>query len=142
MSDNVIRFEPKGADEELERLIWVCDCGCTVHYHYSDGSIVCSACKTEQCIDCLGEWRSRLPDTPDEPKELDETNFKIVELSDAKQFLKRQIKAHEGEDKITLAVVAYADGGLCTWSEPLTDEQVAWAKRKLNEAAAWFDKAR
>lgn len=130
MSDNIITFPQP---DDGRRVIWACGCGCTVHYHHASGDVECSACGS--IADALGgEWRTRFPEAADEPEPLDEHNFKVIDLSDAESFLRRQIAIAKGGKKVAMVVVAYAGGGgVSTFTEGATaDEAVCW----LDEARA------
>lgn len=112
-----------------EKLIWLCNCGCTVHYHNSDGSIDCGACG-DTASSLTGEWRLQLPDAPDEPKELQGEAFKLVQLDSAQTFFKRRAK-----DDVVVVIAINRDGSFATYSEDIdTPDRQAWLDRKLREA--------
>ena len=128
---DIVQF-PKPDDGSA--LVWVCNCGCTVHYHRATGDVECSACGVV-AGGLTGEWRLKLPADPVEPREIDSANFKVIEFTDAETFLKRQIMTAKQGDPIAAAVVCYAGGGSSTWGDDIsTDERRDWLRQRLSEA--------
>lgn len=125
-------------DPADRRLIWVCNCGCTVHRAYADGEIRCADCDTAATAD-FGEWRQRLPDAPESPKEVGPENFKVVTLDSAETFLKRRLL--EGCGGISVVIVVHADGGMATYAEEhFRDERAEWLHEQLAIAEARLTK--
>lgn len=125
MTADVVTLQPRA---KPERLIWVCRCGCTTHYHHADGGVECGSCGNV-AADLTGEWRSRLPDEPDAPADLDGENFKVTSLTGPDTFLKRHAKAVED---VVAIIILNDDGSFATWSGDMTgDERSAWLGRKL-----------
>jgi hypothetical protein len=123
MVDNVVQLQPRTA----ERLVWVCGCGSTSHYLYSDGEGECAACAAT--TGAPGDWRARLPDTPETAATLDETNFKVVNLGDAPNFLRRHIK----DNAIAAVVIVHNDGTLSTWRDAIAHRE-AWLRDLFEQA--------
>lgn len=119
---------------EEDRLIWVCVCGCTVHRLYADGSVRCADCDFP-AHGAPDNWRLRLPPAPETPVELDEKNFRVIELDSAETFLKRRLR--EPTDGIAAIVVVYEDGGLATYgAKTRTDAGAStWVREQLQIAA-------
>lgn len=129
MSAEVVTFPTK----EDADLVLVCDCGSTTHYHHSNGSVSCGSCSDVMDRNTW-TWRERAPAIPAEPETLDESNFKVVSIDTAANFMRRRVSETESAD-IGVVAIAYKDGTFSTWSHCLeTAEQRAWAKRKLEEA--------
>ncbi|HET9160470.1 MAG TPA: hypothetical protein VFN88_07640 [Caulobacteraceae bacterium] len=132
MDDNVVKLPRRDGGE----TVWACGCGCTVHYHHADGRVVCSHCDT-LADGAHGEWRLRLPEEPAAPAALDSSNFKVIDLSDAESFLRRQIATAKPERPVAIAVVIYADGSASTWGDDIsTEDRRGWVHRKMAEATA------
>lgn len=127
MTDKVISLQQI---RESKRLIWVCRCGCTTHYHYENGEIECGSCG--HVADSLeGAWRLKLPETPEKPEELDESNFRTLPNSTPDAFMKRQLKCG---NPISAMFVLFEDGGASTWSPQIsTMERVELVKKTLAE---------
>lgn len=115
-------------------MVWVCNCGCTTHYHRADGEVSCGAC--EAIVTALrGDWRKRLPPLPVEVPDMADEHFKTVDLGGADAFLRRQIKGGLiGE--MRAIVILMDDGAITTWRDAMdTDARAAWLRRKLARAA-------
>lgn len=126
-ADNVIAFP------EAEIGYWVCACGCITHKVRSDGEIECASCGHLSCD--VGVWRQ--PE-PGPPKDIEEgepqpfgTRFEDPAFS-RRRFSQRVL---DGEFVITVGMAG--DGALATSRadlEPMTGEQKAWLRRRLDEA--------
>jgi hypothetical protein len=129
MSDDKVTPFPK---RERSDVIWVCDCGCTVHYHHSDGMVVCAEC--EHVAGIGGSWRAQLPATPENPQEIPDEAFKTVRLDDIATFhRRRQRDAEPG----VIALVIYPDGTRACYRDGVVQDQ-AWARRQLAAATEFI----
>jgi len=130
MTAEVITFAPRAP---AEPLIWVCNCGCTTHYHRTDDGVECASCGNV-AADLSGEWRAKLSDAPDEPRELDSTTFRVTPLDTAATFMQRHAKRGSGD--VVAILILNDDGSFATWSGDMTGEdRAAWLKRQL--AKVW-----
>ena len=131
----IVDFKPKAATEvpepPTERKIWVCSCGCSTFTLLSDGSVECAMCE-EPSHDDQGGWT--MPGTATEWS--GDAPVRDIAGNGSIEFAKRLIlKRAEAEDA-ALVVVADRDGAIHTWSECETEEQFAWAGRKLDDIKA------
>lgn len=127
----IITFQ-KADPVEPVRAIWVCNCGCTVHYNHSDGRVECTSC--EAIADGLsGQWRQHLPPVPDDCPGTDDSNFKMIELDSAATFLKRRLK--EGAEDVGAVLMIMGDGRVITYVERrvlgVLDDAVATAVSRM-----------
>ena len=128
LPENVVQIR-----QEPERLLWVCNCGCTVHYHHADGRVECCECESI-ATGLTGEWRAPLPDEPDKARPLDSSTFKLVRLDSVKTFFRRRL---EDEEQSVAVAVLYPDGGLSTYLDHDLDDASA-ARRGMETAAQRF----
>jgi hypothetical protein len=125
---NVVSLS-KAKDER--RLIWICVCGCTTHHAFADGAIECASCGTTAC--CYGgEWRERLPAEPEEPEQIGKENFKVVNIGDSENFMRR----HTKDPDVRMIIIGQDDGALSCWSTDIggTPEREAWIDRMFARA--------
>ena len=63
MTDNIVKFGGKDAEDE-GKIILVCGaCGCLTHYITGDHRVECANCAADMTPE-EGEWRAHLPDIP------------------------------------------------------------------------------
>lgn len=122
------------AAREAKRLIWVCNCGCTVHRAYAEGYIACADCETVG-VGAPGEWRARLPEPPEAPRAVSDDCFQVISLDSAATFLKRRLA--QPTDDIVFVALAHRDGFVSTYSEGPRKEgkQASWTRRRLRDIA-------
>jgi hypothetical protein len=136
MSAEIVPFNRPQITRDVERYVWTCSCGCTTFELFADGSELCASCgeRSERCVDCGGHWREKLPDVPESPPELDETNFKVTNLNEPEGLMRRSIKALDHET-VEALVIVHKDGTVKTSGPNFdTEECVAWIDRRLMQA--------
>ena len=129
----VVDFPTRQAD----RIIWVCNCGCSTFSLRADGESECAHCGALAGADVNpGEWRSRLPD-PDAPvrdlKSADNTRINR-EMGTAKRAIQTILSTDPGE--LAAIVVLHSDGLTRTWSpcDFETRKQQRWLRARLRDA--------
>ncbi|MCB5411784.1 hypothetical protein [Pseudogemmobacter faecipullorum] len=116
-----------------EPQLWICACGCSTFRLLSDGTAVCAACDKDH--EGIGSgWLDRSQDKVTAHKP-DET-FEDVQGNGSVEFARQRVAQRAKEPSVALIVVARDCGGISAWSAAETDEQIAWAESKLQQAAA------
>ncbi len=116
-------------------MLWVCNCGCTVHNLLESGFTRCAACDVVHEYDPPGAWRSRLPPAPEAPEPVDHTTFNLYSLDNVATFLRRWAKAPDGQ--VAFAVVVFDDGGTSLFPrEALNDARRPLILDALNHAVS------
>lgn len=129
MTDNVVKFERP----PTENLIWVCNCGCTTHYHHSTGAMECGTCGAFMDPPD-GAWRLRLPAEPETPAPLDDNNFKVIASDGAEMTLLRYSKAARREP-VAAIVIVHGDGSTSTWGDrAAADDRKGWIAEAIDKA--------
>jgi hypothetical protein len=128
--DSVIQFPGR----RREPGIWACECGCTTHRHYETGAVECSSCGNI-ASGPTGGWRARLPEPPAEIDDLTGSNFAVIDIATAENYLRRKAKA--ASDVVAIVIVE-SDGGVSSWStgDLATPDRRKWLRQKLVEAEA------
>lgn len=126
MGTEVIQF-PK---RERGDLIWVCDCGCSTHRHYSDGRVACASCDNVGSVSSDG-WRALLPPTPADPAEVLPDGFAVLSIDTAETFMRRRMK--EAKEIEAVIVLNSEDGPSC-WAVHKIMADVSALRRRLIEA--------
>jgi uncharacterized Zn finger protein (UPF0148 family) len=116
-------------------MIWVCGCGCSTFELLSDGKVRCAMCEDVTEAE-NGGWHppEDAPEWEGEPPVRDLNGNGSVEF--ARAAMVRYAKAKEA----TMIIVADEDGSIHAWSAAETDEQIAWVKSKLEQAAQLLSK--
>jgi hypothetical protein len=127
MADNVVML-PK---REPPELIWICDCGCSTHFHHADGGVVCATCDNVASVSDDG-WRQQLPASPADPEPCRGT-FASFDLSSAEAFFRRQLKA--GSADVSAVIVIHDDGSASTYGKcENTAERRDWLRQCIAQA--------
>jgi hypothetical protein len=128
MSDKIIDFRPKVAIEPVrEPNIWVCTCGCSTFNLLEDGIVKCAMCE-EVSHDGYGGWA--MPNTTtmwdgDPPIHRIEGNGSV-------EFAKCLVLKHAGAEDAALLAVVNHGGTIHVWSVCETEEQIVWARDRLD----------
>lgn len=132
MTDNIIDLK---VIKDSKTLIWVCKCGCTVHYHHANGDVQCSECDNIASISDDG-WREKMPALPKEIKPADDA-FKLVLLVSPEIWLKKKLKEDNINENISALVAIYKDGSASTFSSKgdfEAEDNLEWLKRQFDKA--------
>ena len=116
-----------------ETYIWVCDCGCTSFELMSNDTALCALCGSPRISDTpLGGWH-RTDTDPDWDADRLPPVRQIGGNGDP-DFAKRVTMRRIEHSDVVAVVVLREGGGVHTWSNLETDDQVAWVQRKLEQA--------
>lgn len=112
-----------------ERMIWICACGCSTFELSSDGTAQCAFCHHTREAD--GGWlRQEM-----EPEWDGDAPVANVRGNGSVEFARRVTAKRAMADDAVTVVVIRNEGNIHVWSDLETDEQVAWAKRRLDDAS-------
>lgn len=125
--------EVVGLPTAKEPRIWVCNCGCSTFDLLETGAARCAACGADQSVDGSGwsKWTAESRHNEDEA-------FRDVRGNGSIEFARRRIANMAQDQDAALLVVVKTNGTIQAWSEAETKEQLAWARRKLSQAADLF----
>ncbi|TNC05553.1 hypothetical protein [Paracoccus marcusii] len=118
--------------QQPQPMTWVCECGCSTFTLLSDGTAQCAGCDADH--EALGSgWLDRSKDRRTLYEEAD--TFTDVQGNGSTIFARRRIARIAADEDAAMIVVAKEDGRISAWSIAETEDQVAWAHKKLTQAA-------
>lgn len=115
-----------------ERLIWMCgNCGCSTFYLYSDQTIECAGCEH---VSDGGEWVTPIENKAKAPEKDNASSICVIAIGSPQVARLRVLKKiNDRAADIALTAAWFDDGAMTSWCGAETEEQKAWAIRKLSE---------
>lgn len=132
-NDNVVPLRKE--EEPEERLIWICQCGCSTFELSNDGTAQCAFCHHTRHEE--GGWfRKEL-----QPEWDGDAPVANIQGNGSVEFAQRVVAKRAVSPDAVALVVVRSEGTIHTWSNLETDEQVSWACRRLEDAKALISKS-
>jgi hypothetical protein len=120
-----------------DRLIWVCDCGCSTFSLFSDGVAECSLCAAPVTGAAEG-WQ----EATEEAGKRDEP---IARTSDhqgngSAEFAKALIRKTAADPDLKLCITATGDSRTRVWAEAENTGQMEWTMDRIQDAIGLLKK--
>lgn len=128
MAEVVVAFPKRDQD----KVVWRCNCGCMSFLARADGELECCHCQMVVTGD-IGEWRSRLPQTPDKTEEPDSGDQTVTDLGSSSAALRRALDKADA-DNTAAVIVLQKDGAITAWGDVEPGEQAEWLDRRIADA--------
>ena len=134
MDDNVVQLSTKTA----EKMLWVCDCGCTTFHLFQGEPPRCANCDSLAGTADHSGWTACLP--PRMSQKSDTDMFSIVGAPEGDtDFPRRRMARRALEESAAMVVVGFKSGEVAVWSEAACRAQADWVKSRLALATAIVD---
>lgn len=117
--------------DRKEPLVWLCNCGCSTHYAYQDGSIECASCG--EFVNGMWDARDREEQEGVEP-ETKRFSSTVIPF-DTDEAAMRDVLRTANKTTCMAVIIMDESGHTHCWGKDFeTDEQKAWLDRQLARA--------
>ena len=119
-----------------ERLIWVCDCGCSTFNLFSDGMAACSLCQAP-VTGAMDGWQSRTESAKAREEPL--TSMSDYQGNGSPEFALALIRKTASDPDVKLVIVATGDSRTRVWAAADTQPEMEWTKDRITDAIGLLD---